>query len=230
LNLTSQLGYAICTSPRSGSNFLGQLLESTEMLGRPLEYFNGAGRRALGMDGYPDDPILQLQKILTAGSTGNGVYALKIFAYQFDIARESQWTRRLPNLAFVHLLRRDILGQALSWARARQTRQFRSTQAPRGRAQFDGELIRACLTDVVREQARWAQYFAETGVPALTLYYEDVLKDPSVAVAAVAAHIGVDAPPPRLERLDVAIQRDDESDRWRARFLAEKEISEFRSL
>ncbi|MGP8122502.1 MAG: Stf0 family sulfotransferase [Xanthobacteraceae bacterium] len=34
-------GYAICTMPRSGSNFLCQLLASSGCLGRPLEYFNG---------------------------------------------------------------------------------------------------------------------------------------------------------------------------------------------
>ncbi|TPL71848.1 hypothetical protein FJ941_28635 [Mesorhizobium sp. B2-3-13] len=40
-------GYSICTSPRSGSNFLCQHLSSTGVLGHPLEYFNGRGRRFL---------------------------------------------------------------------------------------------------------------------------------------------------------------------------------------
>jgi hypothetical protein len=53
-------GYAICTSGRSGSNLLGQYLSSTGMLGNPLEYFNGAGRRMLGQPDYPDDPSRQI--------------------------------------------------------------------------------------------------------------------------------------------------------------------------
>lgn len=36
-------GFAICTAPRSGSNFLSQLVASTGQLGRPREYFNGPG-------------------------------------------------------------------------------------------------------------------------------------------------------------------------------------------
>ena len=49
-------GYAICTAPRSGSNFLCQLLAGTGLLGRPLEYFNGPGRRYFDDPSYPDDP------------------------------------------------------------------------------------------------------------------------------------------------------------------------------
>jgi LPS sulfotransferase NodH len=47
-------GYAICATPRSGSNFLSQLLESTGRLGRPLEYFNGPARRELTWPDYPE--------------------------------------------------------------------------------------------------------------------------------------------------------------------------------
>jgi LPS sulfotransferase NodH len=38
-------GYAICTSARSGSNWLCYLLSSTGQLGHPREYFNVEARR-----------------------------------------------------------------------------------------------------------------------------------------------------------------------------------------
>src|SRR4051794_1558464 len=95
-------GYAICTQPRSGSNLLCQYLSSTERLGRPLEYFNGPGRRALGLPDFPDAPELQIAEILRLGATPNGVYATKLFASQFAaLSRRVRWTELLPNLRFV---------------------------------------------------------------------------------------------------------------------------------
>jgi LPS sulfotransferase NodH len=72
-------GYTICTTPRTGSNFLCELLSSTGVLGRPREYFNGAGRRLHDDPTYPDDPAGQFRRILTMGATPNGVYGLKVF-------------------------------------------------------------------------------------------------------------------------------------------------------
>ena len=59
-------GYAICTAPRSGINYLGQLLESTGVLGRPREYFNAQGRRNVDDPTFPDDPREQIQRVKTA--------------------------------------------------------------------------------------------------------------------------------------------------------------------
>jgi LPS sulfotransferase NodH len=76
-------GYAICTSGRSGSNLLCQYLSSTGVLGNPLEYFNGSGRRLLGYPEYPDEPSRQIDWILTAGATPNGIYGLKVFPARY---------------------------------------------------------------------------------------------------------------------------------------------------
>jgi LPS sulfotransferase NodH len=85
-------GYAICTSGRSGSNLLCQYLSSTGMLGNPLEYFNGSGRRLLGYPEYPEDPAKQIDWILTEGATPNGIYGLKIFPAQVEqIEKSIRW-------------------------------------------------------------------------------------------------------------------------------------------
>src|SRR5882724_11277758 len=126
-------GYAICTAPRAGSNWLCQLLTSTGVLGRPLEYFNGIARRQLNDPSYPDDPGEQVARILTMGRTPNGVYGLKMFASQFrEVAGSVKLSRELPNLRFIVLRRRDVLGQAISWTRSLQTNQWRSTQSATG--------------------------------------------------------------------------------------------------
>lgn len=214
-------GYAICTTGRSGSNFLSQILTSTNSLGRPLEYFNGEGRRQHDWPDYPDHPDLQLAAVLN-GRTANGVYGLKLFPRQFLGIQEARWTERLPALSFVLLEREDLLGQALSWARALQTGQYRSTSAKAGSAAYDRALIARQLAELAREQARWRLWFARTGIQPLRLLYEQIVLHPAEAASAVAALVGVEEPV-RIDpsAVDVRIQRDEETEAWRRRFVAE---------
>lgn len=216
-------GYAICTAPRSGSNLLCQLLESTGVLGRPREYFNGHGRRVFDNPAYPDDPQEQIRQILSTGATPNGVYGLKIFAHQHDwIAGQIAWTRLLPRLCFVRLKRVDLLRQAISWVRAMQSGQYRWGQPGDAEAHYDGAQIALQLRSLVTEYARWDLYFARNGIAPLHLTYEGLTQDPQAAVASVARHLGVTGPvavQPSL--VTVQIQRNSDSEDWRARFLRE---------
>jgi LPS sulfotransferase NodH len=142
-------GYAICTVPRSGSNWLGQLLASTGLLGNPLEYFNGVARRLLTDPLYPDDPQQQVARILTTGRSANGIYGFKLFAPQFQqIEGKVSLSRDLPNLRFILLRRQDVLRQAISWVRALQTNQYRASQPVQGGRDYD----RAFILDRIRHR------------------------------------------------------------------------------
>jgi LPS sulfotransferase NodH len=216
-------GYAICTSGRSGSNLLCQYLSSTGMLGNPLEYFNGSGRRLLGYPEYPDDPSRQIDWILTEGATPNGIYGLKIFPAQVELIEKSiHWTELLPNLRFVLLKRRDILGQALSSVRAMQTEQWRSSMPARGSAIYDGAQIYERLQIAARDYARLDIFFARRAIAPTIIVYEDLLADPQSAVDQVANLFGLRGQAcTASERIDLKIQRDAITEEWRARFLAE---------
>jgi LPS sulfotransferase NodH len=216
-------GYAICTSGRSGSNLLCQYLSSTGMLGNPLEYFNGSGRRLLGYPEYPDDPSKQIDWIVTEGATPNGIYGLKIFPAQVEQVEKSiRWTELLPDLKFVLLKRRDILGQALSAVRALQTEQWRASMPARGPALYDGAQIYERLQIAARDYARWDIFFARRAVAAAVIIYEDFLVDPQSAVDQVADLFGLRGQARAAgERIDLKSQRDAITEEWRARFLDE---------
>jgi LPS sulfotransferase NodH len=220
--MVRQRGYAICTQPRSGSNLLCQYLSSTDQLGYPLEYFNGPGRRALGLPDFPDAPKLQIEAILRLGATPNGVYAVKLFASQFaSFSRRLRWMDLLPNLHFVYLSRDDLLGQAISWARALQTAQYRSTQPAKRLAVYDAGLIRSRLMTIVRERAQWEAFFARTGIKPLRIIYERFLEDPASYVELVAELVDIEHPVVDQRRVEVAIQRDAVTQEWEQRFRAE---------
>jgi LPS sulfotransferase NodH len=201
---------------------LCQLLSSTNQLGTPLEYFNGPGRRTLGLPGFPDAPELQIEAVLRLGATPNGVYAVKLFAEQFAaFSRRVRWMDLLPDLHFVYLSRDDLLGQAISWARALQTEQYRSTQPAKRPAVYDADLIRSRLMEVVRERAQWETFFARTGIEPLRIVYERFLEDPSSYVDRVANLVDIENPVVDQRRVDLVIQRDAVTEAWKQRFRAE---------
>lgn len=219
----NQHGYAICTAPRSGSNLLCQYLTSTGVLGRPLEYFNWQGRRGNEDPCYPVDPAQQVRMILTRGTTDNGVYGVKLFWYQHaDTSAVLDWTRALPNLSFVYLERRDRLAQAISWVRALQTSQYRSTHPLNGEPAYDADMIRVRLRHLDVEYAQWPAFFSRHDVSPLRLVYEDFVGDPQRAIDDVAGMLGIPPRPIAPEGIDLAIQRDVLNDEWRTRFLREK--------
>jgi LPS sulfotransferase NodH len=213
-------GYAICTSGRSGSSLLCQYLSSTGLLGHPLEYFNAAGRRMLGLPNFPDEPEKQIDCVLTIGATANGIYGIKVFPTQFDLIGKSlRLTQSLPRLAFVLLKRRDLLGQAISSLRAAQTNQWRSTIAAQGSAVYDGAQINECLRATAREYARWDVFFARNGIEPAIIWYEDIVADPQGAVDKVASLFGLQGQASiKIEKIDLDIQRDAATEDWKAAF------------
>jgi LPS sulfotransferase NodH len=222
---TGARGYAICTAPRSGSNLLCQWVASTNLLGRPLEYFNGPARRALDDPTYPDDRAAQIDWIRTRGATANRLYGVKLFsADRALVSPAADHTCTLPIDVYVYLERRDLLGQALSWARALQTQQYRSTQPVQGLPHYDGAAIRERLQAIGQEYDNWSEFFTQHALRPVRLYYEDMIDEPGRAVDQIAACFGLTGRA-RIDHVavDLTVQRDALTAEWRARYLAEFE-------
>ena len=224
-------GYMICATPRTGSNYLCQLLTSTDMLGKPVEYFNVVPRRRTHDPNYPEDPRVQLNIIRSWGATPNGIYGVKLLSTQFKfLAGRIDPFRELPNLALVRLERRDLLGQAISLVRARQTQHYVAMHAPTGPLTYDPKAIRSCLRQLQDQRTAWDGIMERRGVPPLFFHYEDFVVDPQGTVDQVAALMGLAIPVPINPALvTFTIQRDATSAEWRGRFLDETG-NEFRHL
>lgn len=218
------LKFAICSTPRSGSHLLGQLLYGTGRMGCPLEYFNQRNlvrwqerAQAAGADDL-------VRFLLSIRTSPNGCFGLKAhFSHLRTVSEYIAWGDFLTRFRHIHIARRDLLGQAISFARAKQTDVWISS-APGNRATdvYSSDLIRACLIDLVRQNACWEHLFSAYGCRHLVVEYEALASDPTRVVREVADFIGVNLPAdaaipgPRTSR-----QRDEQTESWRDRFVAE---------
>lgn len=209
-------GYALCGEPRCGSTYLARLLSSTGVLGHPREYFGGRDE----VRSANRDPEAHLAGWVRRTATPNGIYALKVFAEQFDLVERSEWAMRLPGLKFVHIQRRDILGQAISLVRAQQTFAFESLHPEQREPWYDRDRIASALNRIAHNQARWACWFSRNGLDPLPLSYEEIAERPREAVERVGGHLGLSAPF-ELGSVALGVQRDRLSESWKERFVFE---------
>jgi LPS sulfotransferase NodH len=214
-------GVLICTSPRSGSNHLAGLMAAAG-LGNPLEWFGG--RRVLELPNYPRDPRAQVLRALKDGRSTSGIYAVKLFASQFSqVAKTVDLPASLPRLRYVRLTRRDLLGQAISWTRARQTGRFRSTETGQQAQRYDGPAIAESLEKIALENLAWDVWLARNGLPFLPLTYEELLEAPRVSLEKIAylADAKITFEPASIPNSGLEIQRDTVNAEWRERFLSQ---------
>lgn len=210
--------------PRSGTTYLGELMTCSGILGRPDEYFNRDN--ASWYDARRgDDVAFQLTLPNTVGRSENGIASTKIFARQFDrICRHANLLEFYPDPVFVHVRRRDILGQAVSLARARQTDAWSSKRTPKSEPHFSAEFIHEGLMDLMFQQARWTAYFARNCIRPLEIWYEDLSGNEESILRQIAGLANLDEAGGRInfEQPDLSVQSDKLNAEWRERFIAER--------
>jgi LPS sulfotransferase NodH len=235
--------YLICATPRSGSTLLCGLLKSSGVAGRPASYFNRAGlhdyavdwRVARPRDGRIDAAYVRAAR--AAGSTPNGVFGGRIMAETLpelisDLADPEAGravtdvellSAHFGRLEFVHLRRRDVVAQAVSWAKALQTHLWHPGEAvrPGGRdPHYDEELIGRLVATIEEFEQRWTHWFAAHSIEPCEVGYEELAADPARAAHQVLDHLDLHLPPDRQLLVGHRRQADQVNADWIARFKA----------
>jgi LPS sulfotransferase NodH len=215
--------YAICSTQRSGSHFLGHLLRATGQLGYPLEYFNPQNLdrwRQRAREAGAASLVGFLESIRTSP---NGCFGIKVHFLQLEVlAQEMRFEDFLRDYKLIHIRRRDVLGQAISYAKASQTGAFISEVEAAREPRYDRSLIDDCLDRILWQNACWLRLFSSTGVAYEAIDYEDLAADPVTALERIGRFVGVDAVGPgRSDSPRPARQSDSTNEAWRARYLAE---------
>jgi LPS sulfotransferase NodH len=202
--------YAICTTPRTGSNFLCELLQVTGVAGRPDEYFWNppAGHERWSLEEHRR----YVEQIRRAGTTPNGVFGVKLmWSYLSDVVTRLAavsgradasppdiLTATFPHLRYIWLTRRDKVRQGISFYRAIATDRWRSTDlGSRADADvpFDYQAIDALIETSINDEQAWRQFFEEHGIQPLAIVYEDLEREPETIVRQILEYLGLSAAP-----------------------------------
>lgn len=247
--MTNNISYMVCSTPRSGSSLLCELLQNTALAGCPEEYFLPSNEALWQQEWHTTTYKDYLAATIERGTTANGVFGTKMMWRDLDpflakvrkaTAYEAKGDIELLNTVFPHLhyiwiQRHDRVRQAVSHARARQTNVWvdrgDSTPQPVSKAVFSYEQINFMLHEIEAQEAAWQQFFTRHAIKPLVVVYEDFVGRCEETVLEVLKYIGVATPkrvviaPPRLKK-----QADDESELWIRQYYQMKAKKRYRML
>lgn len=234
----------LASTPRSGSWLLAEGLRSLGVAGRPEEYFavdaETSYRQRWNMPAAGTFASF-LGRVLTDGTTGNGVFATKLHWLQLCVLLYR--LRRLPDrrvhaqrpatdiellteylgpVRIVFLEREDVLMQAVSWHRAMTTNRWwwlAGDHHPRqdDTTGYDFEAIKSLLWLLTDYNASWTNWFQANDLDPLRLTYEEVVADYPNSLRRVVSVLG-QAAPAHIPPTGLTRQADDRSARWGSAF------------
>lgn len=191
-----KIHYLVCTTPRCGGSYLCNLLSETGVLGKPLEYYNPYVQlpRLFERFGSEDIEVVteQLKRLRT---TSNGVFGFKCHFDQFQHLNEHVDISSLfPRLRYIHVYRKDVLRQAISFYRAKASGIWSVYEdpGPSRKVRFDFSQIELAMNDICRKNAGWIKFFALSNTDRIDISYESLMRNPLAQARKVARFVGVD--------------------------------------
>lgn len=213
------------TAPRSGSTLLALALWRTGCLGAPMEYLN-LDTLQRDFDIEDDALFLEYWTLLKRTRTSpNGVFGIKLFAnfaYAIQQRRPALFEELFACGKSIILTRRDRIAQAVSLARALQTKRWFSGDPELRPPRYSFKQIASALRRIRAFEQWWELLIEARGIEPLRLVYEDIRSDLGKATATIAEFLEVTLVCDRTpELMPVDAQSDDISRQWQERFRRE---------
>lgn len=236
--------YLICCVPRTGSWLLAEALQSTEVAGRPREYFAPDQKNVFyslwGLSPTGDYSGF-LSRVMSEATAPNGVWGAKVHWYQFndllaklrgiselrDLPLRALLPELFPNLHYIYLTRRDRIRHVVSYARASDTRVWWDVDPSAGPGRrvlartpkFDVAKLDRLFYSFARHQREWRTYFEQCGVTPLEVYYEDFAEDQTACVRQILEYLKIPYPSNIVvQRSRLRKQADALSESWAKRY------------
>lgn len=196
----------ICTSPRSGSYHLADLLQQS---GLPfaeeifIPFHENALTRSYNLSHISNK--IEFYKSLVRMHSKEGIFIAKLMPAQlkrvlkniehvsgapsdFDI-----FSSIFPNPTFIHLTRKDVLAQAISLTKALQTGQWIKTSEEDNRYSIEPYYS---YVEIVISKNRltqmhnfWEEWFSSEGIDPLPIVYEQLVDNPAATLSRLLSSI-----------------------------------------
>lgn len=237
------LAYLVCATHRSGSNLLCQMLWHTGLAGYPQEAFSPTRRSIIaGQHGLTTDPEKDfagyIRELMGIRRTPNGVFGAKMMwkhlpefcgAFGGDPARPWESLRaELPDLRCLWMRRRDVVRQAISLVKAKQSKIYNTLQLEEGKQpgttdlRYDFAAIDKEVKRFRREDAAWSGFFRDSGITPAEITYEEFARDFDGHIRRVLAHLRVEVPDGfQCPETNYTRQSDATNDEWAQRYTSD---------
>ena len=211
--------YAIVTTPRSGSTYFCDLLESTGIAGYPAEHLRLAAQQ---LARYCDfDYLRLLDNLLQYRTTDNGVFGTKLIShFLFDFKQTKFDFKQMFNSLnkFIFLTRRNKLAQAVSLVLAQQTEIWHIRDVSNN-IKYQSKLKDITINDALlnnieqkidfinHQEARLKKILADNKIEPLILSYEDIIEDALSQTNEVLEFLEIEKPPHYIINVNSRIKK-----------------------
>ena len=212
--------YAIVTTPRSGSTYLCDLLDSTKIAGHPLEHLRLAAQE---LSRYCSFNYLKLlDNLMEYRITDNGVFGTKFishFLFEFQQTKPDFCQIFQSIDQFILLVRKDKVAQAVSLVLAQKTNVWHLRNNAKNSTNYQLKLenikIDGVLLDEVaqkydfikKQEARLKQVLADNQIEPLVIIYEDILEDSQLQVNRILDFLAIAKPDSYIMQINSGIKR-----------------------
>lgn len=210
LNLPQKpaISYAILTTPRSGSTYLCDLLDSTKIAGHPSEHLRLATQELARNCNF--DYLRLLNNLMHYRTTSNGVFGTKFIShFLFELQQTKPDFQQIFNSLdkFILLIRKDKVAQAVSLVLAQQTDVWHIYQSNNEKSiNYNSKLENIIINDALLEdveqkcvvinnqEARLKQILAAYKIQPLEITYEDLVADTQLQINQVLDFLEIAKP------------------------------------
>jgi LPS sulfotransferase NodH len=218
--------YMVASIPRSGSTHFVSRLWAQGVFARPLEYLNEntnqAIRRRLGNCQLAE----YWAQVMNLRTSENGVFGYKMFIGNYEQILKSNHDF-LSNISpdyVIYFTREDKLAQAVSYAKAIQTKKWFAHSKQHSDPVYSFDAIRAQIESIAHQERAWEKIFVLTGTEPLRVGYSDLLAREGDIMEQIAKYLGIDHDgQPVIDMEPMGIQRDQLSDEWMERYKLDAE-------
>ena len=185
----------LCFTNRSGSNYLAELLASSQHLPLAGENLNFntviVHARQKSLPSFQD-----YFSFLVRLTAGHGVVFLKVAPSHLEVlGRSGILDQVIHRSRFVVIERADKLAQAISHLIAFQTGRFTSTvqnSAETAEPHFNREALERIINRNANEYRDFSLFFGHNGIVQAQVIYEQLVHDPASVLAYVGDMLGVE--------------------------------------
>ena len=220
----------ICSTPRSGSTFLCDLLRQTENVGFGKEVLEWAV--VMKRDIFPYIPYKTEEEVLADFpgyinsvienfGAGKSHIAFKVHYNQLERWRRLD-IRPLDVIDpdhYIFIKRRDMVMQTVSLHIANQTKSYNSNEKIEDAVEYKGDDITLIEYFLRRMNIRWEYFFFTNGIKPLRIIYEDLNDDPKKIINHILIAFEIQ-PLQSLEEINstLKIQRNQLNEEWAKKY------------